>query len=128
MLRIVHWKNYCYNLKAHGADDWYLPARQELNQTCQDNALFGYFESEPYYTSTEDSDTVVRTVKFGEAPTCGYAGVNKNTLRRVRCVRKGPAPRCANPYGMEGQMIYNLSEDVAQYCDGTRWTAIGKYD
>lgn len=33
---------------------------------------------------------------------------------------------CANPNGSQGQLYYNTSFDVMQYCNGTEWIGIGK--
>jgi len=33
---------------------------------------------------------------------------------------------CANPTGVEGQMIYNVDYTVMQYCNGEAWVGIGK--
>ncbi len=33
---------------------------------------------------------------------------------------------CANPTGVEGQMLYNIDHTVMQYCNGERWVGIGK--
>lgn len=33
---------------------------------------------------------------------------------------------CFNPNGYKAQIIYNLDENVMQYCNGTEWVAIGK--
>lgn len=33
---------------------------------------------------------------------------------------------CSTPDGVEGQMYYNTSYDVMQYCNGTTWISIGK--
>jgi hypothetical protein len=41
-----------------------------------------------------------------------------------------PAYACTNPAGVKGQITmngtYNVTHEVAQYCDGARWIAIGK--
>jgi len=112
---------HCYNLNAHGADDWYLPEGSGLDKICNVNGLSG-----ETWLSSDRSDTNAN-YRF---PSCGPGGggpANKQSSFFVRCVRKGPAPRCANPYGLEGQMIYNTTYDVVQFCDGARWIAIGKY-
>ncbi|NCC23337.1 MAG: LamG domain-containing protein, partial [Alphaproteobacteria bacterium] len=33
---------------------------------------------------------------------------------------------CTNPSGVAGQVIYNESGDILQYCDGAQWIAIGE--
>ena len=77
-----------------------------------------------YWSSTEVNSNDVVLQRFEDGTTAGW---NKyHTDKSTRCVRKGPAPRCANPYGKEGAMIYNNDANVLQYCDGARWVAIGK--
>lgn len=127
----------CYDMAANGTDDWYLPSGIEASlmwdnlvdedgdsdpNTPNPITKFG-FEDSRYWTSSEfDSNTASRL----RIDTGGTGGSNKDMFWRVRCIRKGPAPRCANPYGLEGSMIYNTTHDVVQYCDGARWIAIGK--
>ena len=33
---------------------------------------------------------------------------------------------CSSPSGVEGQMVYNTSFNVMQYCNGADWVGIGK--
>ena len=125
---------YCYDLVAGGADDWYLPAQDELNVLYTNRVAIGNFElaggeyGPPvpswYFSSTEIGSADIRLQRFedGTVPNAW----NKHYAKSVRCVRKGQAPRCANPYGMEGDLMYNTTHDVMQYCDGARWLAIGK--
>ncbi len=115
----------CYNKNTIGYDDWYLPARNEMDNDNLNNGgnEIGGLLADAYWSSSENDASTAWGRDFN---------VDNNTNRsrgnalRVRCVRKGPAPRCANPYGLEGEMIYNSTHDVVQYCDGARWRAIGK--
>ena len=114
---------YCYDLVAHGSDDWYLAARYEYSAVaCSNQSLL------PGYTGWNWSSTQSSSTRFQRvrSDTCGYSAQDKNGQHEIRCVRKGPAPRCASPYGVEGDMFYNTTADVVQYCDGARWLAIGK--
>ncbi|AWI85538.1 hypothetical protein CEW88_17580 [Alloyangia pacifica] len=119
---------YCYDLESHGADDWYLPARSELATICTSGnsipglVVSGYPEN-IYWSSSESNATNARYIRMD---TCAFGGGPKQNAYKVRCVRKGPAPRCANPYGMEGDVMYNTTHSVLQFCDGARWIAIGK--
>lgn len=120
---------YCYNIFAHGLDDWYLPSRNELDLVYSGGVYLAELQAdEDYWTSSENTagDGTDRAILLRDNGTFGSNAGNKNDAQQVRCVRKGPAPRCANPYGLEGQLTYNTTEDVAQYCDGARWIAIGK--
>ncbi len=115
---------YCHDLYHAGAHDWYLPSRNELGNIYNSgqpiaNVSTGW----QYWSSTEAFSNIARArdMTTGNEPNRG-----KSADLKVRCVRKGPAPRCANPYGLEGQMIYNTNGNVVQYCDGARWIAIGK--
>ncbi|NCT41033.1 MAG: DUF1566 domain-containing protein [Alphaproteobacteria bacterium] len=121
---------YCWDLQAHGYGDWYLPSEDEVYRFYQYVTAIKNFTisgSVYYWSSTEGSgDSTNRAFRKRLSDPYG-TGVDKNTSNsRLRCVRKGPAPRCANPYGLEGQIIYNSTHDVAQYCDGARWVSIGK--
>lgn len=121
---------YCYDLVEGGADDWYLPAMNETAELYNNRLGIGGFSEDSnfglstYWVSHEaGAATSARYIYFYD----GSAGVtNKTQIRPFRCVRKGPAPRCANPYGIEGAMLYNNDHNVVQYCDGARWVAIGK--
>ena len=116
---------YCYDLEIGGSNDWYLPAPNELVILYNNRAAIGNFDvsGEEYWTSRTVGLNAGSTVNFN---TGNIDGSDKHADERVRCVRKGPAPRCANPYGLEGSMFYNTTHDVMQYCDGARWVAIGK--
>ena len=125
-------------MNSNGANDWYLPATTEL-KLIYDNLVDVDGDSDyntptpgmPYnfqlnrYFSSSENDA---NSAFGRDFVTG-AGTDigkERTDRQTRCVRKGPAPRCVNPYGLEGDMTYNTTHDVMQYCDGARWRAIGK--
>jgi hypothetical protein len=133
----------CSELYEHYTNDWYLPAREELVLMYQ-NLVDQNGDSTPggplgstynflttadglYLSSTEGSpgNQNARRVRFSNG---NITNVTKETPQLVRCVRKGPAPRCANPYGIEGSLMYNTTHDVLQFCDGARWIAIGKYN
>lgn len=119
---------YCYDLVAHGAEDWYLPALNELTLLYNSgDPITDFFDpADDYWTSTEGGSNDQAVILRDNGSTGASANNKDNTGTKVRCVRKGPAPRCANPYGLEGQMIYNTNGNVVQYCDGARWIAIGK--
>lgn len=126
---------YCEDLNAHGADDWYLPAENEMELMCTNQdagALEGTFTDVGvpgayYWTSTENNADPTRA-RHTYMASCTSNQNLKSSGRPIRCVRKGPAPRCANPYGVQGQMIYNACYRVVQYCDGARWIMIGKWE
>jgi Concanavalin A-like lectin/glucanases superfamily len=119
--------SHCFALSAHGADDWFLPSRDELGVLCFNSGSIGSFSSAGGYWSSTESSTSNQFGWFQGFSTCSVGQASKGVLSYlVRCVRKGPAPRCANPYGLEGAMTYNSTFDVMQYCDGARWVAIGK--
>jgi hypothetical protein len=123
---------YCYGLISSGASDWYLPGRSELVPTLTGLHTGGLpiVYGVQYWASCGGNDAA--NPERGERRTIfedgsiGSGWLLKTASRQVRCVRKGPAPRCANPYGLEGQMVFNTNGNVVQYCDGARWIAIGK--
>lgn len=79
---------YCDDLSAHGYNDWYLPAQDELNMlyTYQNwNDLSGTFSTGYYWSSSEESDGRARTQRILD----GTQDSNeKSDTRPVRCVRK----------------------------------------
>lgn len=118
---------YCHDFEFGGNDDWYLPAPNEMLVLYNNRVAIGNFDvsGEEYWTSEQGGSNSGRTIIFSNG---ALNGSDKHVDERVRCVRKGPAPRCSNPYGLEGSMFYNTTHDVMQYCDGARWVAIGKQD
>jgi len=76
----------CQQFNAGGNSDWYLPAKNQLNDLYVNQAAIGGFTNELYWSSTEWSfDTITAWAEyFGDgAP---YA-VIKSTPIAVRCVR-----------------------------------------
>ena len=121
---------YCYNLEAHGSSDWYLPAQNEIEIVSNNSDAIGGVTSGTTYPDSYywDSASELNGTQVAVTAMDGFNQVlgAKSDSLNLRCVRKGSAPRCANPYGVEGQMIFNSDHDVLQYCDGARWLAIGK--
>lgn len=123
---------YCYDLNAYGADDWYLPSTAEYNLILPAIYAIGDYTTlttlPDYHSSNElDLDDSSKRRLITTTGALDSGSYPKEASAYIRCARKGPAPRCANPYGLEGQMIYNTNGNVVQYCDGARWIAIGKY-
>ena len=114
----------CYDKVEHGADDWFLGSRNEVRLLlCLQPTAFpdvSYWQ----LTSGQSGGTDTAWAVRDDCVTQNSNG--KATARAFRCFRKGPAPRCANPYGMEGDVFYNTTHNVLQYCDSARWIAIGK--
>ncbi len=116
----------CYDYVSNGADDWYLPAREELDLLYLNQVAIGNFEQTKFFWSSSETNfnnAVARRFSDGVE----FDLTDKANLENVRCVRKGPAPRCANPYGVEGTLMFNTTHNVVQFCDGARWIGIGKY-
>lgn len=87
---------YCDGLSAHGYDDWYLPASDELNvlytnkNTGDLNGTFNESGSIPagwYWSSSEVNNIGARSQRFSDGNQNGF---NKNNGLAVRCVRKEP--------------------------------------
>ena len=79
---------YCYDLIKSGRDDWYLPARNELNILYTNHIAIGGFDTSPagiYWSSSENNNQRGRMHDFN-------TGVMSFTLKeephRVRCTRK----------------------------------------
>jgi hypothetical protein len=109
-----------------GADDWYMPAENEITVLYNSGSpvIPGLnMSGTKYWASNQHDATSAKAKNYLNA---GFSNDGKSANYLVRCVRKGPAPRCASPYGLEGSLIYNADHDVVQYCDGARWIAIGK--
>jgi hypothetical protein len=75
----------CADLVAFGYDDWYLPAKDELNAIYQDKEAIGGFSYAYYWSSTEYSNTDAWGQDFNNGSQVTYG---KYPTSRVRCVRK----------------------------------------
>ncbi|WP_366555333.1 DUF1566 domain-containing protein [Aquibaculum sediminis] len=85
---------HCDGLSAHGHDDWYLPAQDELNVLYTNkNAgdLDGTFDESGslpagyYWSSSEYNYSYARYQRFSDG---GQSGFNKTNGLAVRCVRR----------------------------------------
>ena len=85
---------YCDGLSAHGYDDWYLPAQDELNvlytnkNTGDLNGTFnegGFFPAGWYWSSSEHSSGSARRQIFSDG---NQSNPSKNSGVSVRCVRR----------------------------------------
>ena len=75
----------CAELVSHGFDDWYLPARDELNALYQNRAAIGTLSSQWYWSSTEEDLDDAWLQNFAN----GFShAASKGLLARVRCVRR----------------------------------------
>lgn len=135
----------CEELETHNHDDWYLPAKDELNQLYEnlvdqnnDNApggplgstygfnITGSFSSGYYWSSTEDNLNGASSQNFNGG---GPLVLSKGSTLSVRCVRKQAASAsstsCTSPEAEPGTMFYNRAEGVLQYCNGANWINMG---
>jgi len=74
----------CDTLTAFGHNDWYLPAKDELNAMYQNKATIGGFSSDDYWSST-DLTSIAWSQAFSDG-TQDYG--DKVDGYRVRCVRR----------------------------------------
>ncbi len=75
----------CADLVAFGYDDWYLPAKDELNALYLEKDALGGFSNAYYWSSTEYNTTDAWGQDFTNGSQVSYA---KYPTSRVRCVRK----------------------------------------
>ncbi len=78
--------NYCYNLDAHGRQDWYLPARDELLllfANRDQGALAGTVNIDLWSSSEFLSNAAINILAAGNAN-----GASKSGSSNFRCVRK----------------------------------------
>jgi Flp pilus assembly pilin Flp len=86
----------CDDLVAHGHDDWYLPAGEEMNQVFANRTSIGNFVPNPpgysifYWTSTEGSTNFARARDFPDSLT----SVTKNQNVMAAGNDLGPFTRC----------------------------------
>jgi hypothetical protein len=72
--------NTCYN-------DWFLPARDQLNCLYTNQVSIGGFSPAPYWSSTESTDSPAFQARIQLFDTGTQTSANKNTSLRIRCVR-----------------------------------------
>lgn len=123
---------YCGNLTASGRSDWYLPALDELAVLHTNRVAIGGFElnagaageQRRLWSSTEAGQFTAWRQNMPDGVTGDPV---KDEINTARCVRKvNPAGgSCTTPAGDEGDIIYNSTHHVMQYCNGTNWVPMG---
>jgi len=120
---------YCGDLNENNKTDWYLPAQNELAVVYAQAGSIGNFDlTDQYWSSTEKANDTAIYISF----TDGSDGVDKKDLsKHVRCVRQDnesdgavSAGNCSNPTGAAGTLIYNSTQSIMQYCNGSEWVGI----
>lgn len=81
-----HAAGVCAALVAYGFDDWYLPARDELQAMHANATALGGFEPLFYWSSTEEDAGSAWVLNFGPG---AQSAIDKGLQARVRCVRRG---------------------------------------
>jgi len=76
---------YCYNMKYAWFDDWFLPAKDELNLLYTNKGTLWGFKSYYYWSSTEINSNNAWDQDFSNG---SQINSNKNSSYYVRCVRK----------------------------------------
>jgi Protein of unknown function (DUF1566)/Collagen triple helix repeat (20 copies) len=74
----------CYELNQGGYQDWYLPAKDELNCLFQNKVAIGGFADDYYWSSTEFLASIAWGQDFNDG---NQFSINKDDSLRVRCVR-----------------------------------------
>ncbi|PZQ46739.1 MAG: hypothetical protein DI551_04615 [Micavibrio aeruginosavorus] len=78
----------CANLVAHGHDDWYLPALEELQVMYDNKDDIGDFNADEYFSSTESHAGDAFAISFVDGTRTGWRW--KRDWRMGRCVRTNP--------------------------------------
>lgn len=80
---------YCHDMVYGGYDDWYLPAKDELNYLYGNRTALGGFVNANYWTSTEGTYMIFWT-SHAQNMSSGAASTQVQTSSlNVRCLRKG---------------------------------------
>jgi len=77
--------DYCDGLSAHGHDDWYLPAQDELDVLYDNRGAIGGFSTGWYWSSSDMEMEEARVQRFS---TGEQNSDHKDEYHRVRCVRR----------------------------------------
>lgn len=75
----------CHDLDAYGYNDWYLPAKDELNALYQNRDSIGGFGRVYYWSSTE-SNLIAAYLQYFDLG--NQVETPKSSSMRVRCVRR----------------------------------------
>lgn len=107
---------YCENLSVNGYDDWYLPARDELNVVRNAHSTIGGFDyANPYWSSTEFSFGGAWFQYFNTGQLGGNYNTSKSHTLNVRCVRIAgveEVPQCT----YEWQRTHNINACSTSGC------------
>ncbi|CAG1006024.1 hypothetical protein RHIZO_03226 [Rhizobiaceae bacterium] len=118
----------CHNLTQSGYGDWYLPALDELDVLQVNRTAIGNLVGSSYWSSSESLNPTWEAVD-GMAQEFSTPNVQfstaKSTDHYLRCVRKQHTGQCADPVGAEGDLVFNTTSRVLQWCDGADWVAAG---
>lgn len=79
---------YCLTLRAHGYDDWYLPARTELRLMYNGGATTGNVHNDFFYWSSTEVPTDHENAYSEKLADGTQTSHKKNNPLQVRCVRR----------------------------------------
>lgn len=81
---------HCDGLVAHGHDDWYLPAKDELTVVSENSSEIGNFDtsSSGWYSSSTEFSQVSAWRSLFSIPGGGWQTGMKTLVNNTRCVRK----------------------------------------
>ncbi len=100
----------CDTLNLLGQDDWYLPAKEELNAMYNSKDDIGGFAADYYWSSTEYNANWSYNQNFDGG---SFGLTNKNTPYHVRCVRR------TNPFDpLEIKLDTIINETTNSTSDG----------
>ncbi len=101
---------YCYELVQDGHDDWYLPAKDELDLMYDGRVAIGNFETtsgDSYWSATEYEHSNAWSQQFTDGSQNSYS--NKANALWFRCVRSDGAPSAPSGGGSTGPAAFNFA-------------------
>ena len=113
---------YCFNMISNGKADWYLPAKNELDTLYGQRVLVGGFDSNAYWSSTEDTTSQAWVIYFNSHQIADMPK-HYNIMAHVRCIRK-VSSALTYTAGANGNISGTSSQTVSYGDSGTQVMAV----